>query len=227
MNIIAIGTVLLNIVKAILPSASDITKVVLGNQGAAANNNAEADKAAQDAYAREFSYPLGANRTRFDAFMDGLNRLPRPLLIIGIIGMIVWPCFDDVGATKIYKALGLVPEMLWQMGMLIVSFYFTSRYLEKVSWNKTIRQSVVARVTPAADARSASQNAVPDQKSSFEPKDAFDGLGLVGVQDELLRLAGFGPGQLSSKGYSGTLPISRAAGWRNPIAMQYAVDDGQ
>lgn len=220
---------LFSVIKAVLPTAADVSKVVLGNKATVANNNFEADKAAQEAFAKEFSYPLGANRTRFDAFMDGVNRFPRPVILIGTMYMLALPIFDPAGATKVYRALELVPAMFWNIAMLIVGFYFTSRLLEKINV-QAYRAQPSSRSSFAAESETSERSDPPRARSAPSREEVFAGNSLVNQKrhpppDELLALAGFGPGELTRTGYTGELPKSRARGWRNPIAQRYSTQE--
>lgn len=69
--------------------------------------------------------------TWWDSFVDGLNRLPRPMLTFSIIGIFVW-AFYDPGAFALYMAaMDIVPDQLWLMFMTIVAFWFGSRLISQ------------------------------------------------------------------------------------------------
>ena len=98
--------------------------------------NAEAEavrEAAQSAaslaqFAAEFSQPkLGL----FDRFIDGLNRLPRPMLALGTLGLFVSAMVDPVWFSQRMQGIALVPEPLWWLMGAIVSFYFGARHQTK------------------------------------------------------------------------------------------------
>lgn len=72
------------------------------------------------------------NRTWWDSLWDGLNRAPRPIMALGVVGMMTWPVFDPVSFAAAMQAYALVPEWLAYVFLAIVGFYFTSRHLEKV-----------------------------------------------------------------------------------------------
>jgi hypothetical protein len=98
--------------------------------------NAEADAvhdAAQAAaalaqFASEFTTP---RQGVFDRFMDGLNRLPRPFLAIGTLGLFVAAMVDPVWFATRMQGIALVPEPLWWLMGAIVSFYFGARHQTK------------------------------------------------------------------------------------------------
>ncbi len=64
----------------------------------------------------------------FDRFMDALNRLPRPLLTFGTIGLFVVAMSDPVWFSTRMQGISLVPDPLWWLMGAIVSFYFGARH---------------------------------------------------------------------------------------------------
>lgn len=68
---------------------------------------------------------------RFDRFMDGVNRLPRPLLALGTLGLMVSALADPVWFAARMQGLALVPEPLWWLLGVVVSFYFGARHQVK------------------------------------------------------------------------------------------------
>ncbi|SLN12679.1 holin family protein [Pseudooctadecabacter jejudonensis] len=80
---------------------------------------------AMQQYAAEF---MVARRGGFDRLMDGLNRLPRPLLAFGTIGLFVVAMADPVWFASRMQGIALVPDPLWWLMGAIVSFYFGARH---------------------------------------------------------------------------------------------------
>ncbi len=66
-------------------------------------------------------------RGLWDRLIDGLNRLPRPLMAFGTLGLIVSAMLDPVWFAARMQGLALVPEPLWWLMGAIVSFYFGAR----------------------------------------------------------------------------------------------------
>ncbi|MEO1542154.1 MAG: holin family protein [Pseudomonadota bacterium] len=79
-------------------------------------------------FAAEFARP---SRGLFDRFVDGLNRLPRPVMALGTIGLMIYAMNDPIGFAARMQGLQLVPEELWWLFGAIVSFYFGARELHK------------------------------------------------------------------------------------------------
>ncbi|MGY6536171.1 MAG: holin family protein [Pararhodobacter sp.] len=63
----------------------------------------------------------------FDAFVNGLNRLPRPTLAIGTLGLFGYAMVDPPGFTQRMQALHAVPEPMWWLLGAVVAFYFGAR----------------------------------------------------------------------------------------------------
>lgn len=87
--------------------------------------------AAQEAYLKaleehgaEFRF---AREGGFDRFVNGLNRLPRPFLAFGTIGLFVHAMADPEGFARRMAGLDAVPEPLWWLLAAVVGFYFGAR----------------------------------------------------------------------------------------------------
>lgn len=113
-----------------------IAEVFVGN---AAEREAARSREALAAVAElgvEFSRePVG----RFDGFVDGLNRLPRPLLTLGTLGLFVYAMAAPRGFTVRMHGLDAVPEPLWWLLGAIVSFYFGARELHHRRTRSTVK----------------------------------------------------------------------------------------
>jgi hypothetical protein len=76
-------------------------------------------------FAREFQHP---REGRFDRVINGLNRLPRPLLAFGTIGFFVTAMVNPLWFASRMQGIAVVPEPLWWLMGAIVSFYFGARH---------------------------------------------------------------------------------------------------
>ena len=81
-----------------------------------------------NAYASEFQRP---SKHWFDALMDGINRLPRPMLALGTLGLFASAMTDPLWFASRMQGLALVPEPLWWLMGAIVRFYFGARHQVK------------------------------------------------------------------------------------------------
>ena len=80
--------------------------------------SARAQEAALGQLGAEFGH---AGTTWFDSFINGLNRLPRPALALGTVGLFVYAMADPAGFAARMAGLNAVPEPLWWLrGSLLV-----------------------------------------------------------------------------------------------------------
>jgi hypothetical protein len=84
----------------------------------------EAFVAAMGQYGVEFQAPRAG---WFDRFVNGLNRLPRPALAIGTIGLFVYAMISPEDFSARMQGLAHVPDPLWWLLGAVVSFYFGAR----------------------------------------------------------------------------------------------------
>ncbi len=96
-------------------------------EGEAARSAAKS-AAALAQFASEFQIE---RRGWFDRFIDGVNRLPRPMLALGTLGLFVSAMTDPVWFAQRMQGVALVPEPLWWLMGAIVSFYFGARHQAK------------------------------------------------------------------------------------------------
>jgi hypothetical protein len=64
----------------------------------------------------------------FDRVMDALNRLPRPLMALGIIAMLTAAVIDPVWFAARMEALAAMPEAAWWLIGGLLSLYFGGRF---------------------------------------------------------------------------------------------------
>ena len=85
----------------------------------------------QQATLAQFGAEFGGQKAGFDRVMDGINRIPRPALALGTLALFVAAMVDPVWFSERMQGLGLVPEPLWWLLGVIVSFYFGARHQMK------------------------------------------------------------------------------------------------
>lgn len=89
---------------------------------------AAAQAAALAQFGNEFRV---VQRSWFDRLMDALNRIPRPAMALGTLGLFVTAMVDPVWFAARMAGIALVPEPLWWLLGAIVSFYFGARHQAK------------------------------------------------------------------------------------------------
>jgi hypothetical protein len=94
-------------------------------------------------FGAEFVVP---RKGAFDRFMDGLNRLPRPALALGTLGLFVSAMVSPLWFSERMQGIALVPEPLWWLLGVIVSFYFGARHQVKAQEFQREIVGTVARV---------------------------------------------------------------------------------
>jgi Holin of 3TMs, for gene-transfer release len=106
----------------------ETAEVFRENAEGRAVREAELSHAALAQFAAEFA---GQRPGLFDRMIDGLNRLPRPALALGTLGLFVAAMVDPVWFSSRMQGVALVPEPLWWLMGAIVSFYFGARHQAK------------------------------------------------------------------------------------------------
>ena len=91
----------------------------------------------------------------FHAVVDGLNRLPRPLMAMGVIGLFIFAMADPLGFDARMRALQAVPEPLWWLLGAVVGFYFGGRELHYRREQRSINPNAARE---AADALARIEN---------------------------------------------------------------------
>jgi hypothetical protein len=111
---------------AIGEAAQGLSEVFVANATRAMELDAEIHRATMETAGAEFQY---AGPGLFDRAINGLNRLPRPMLALGTLGLFVYAMVDPAGFARRMVGLEAVPDPLWWLLGAIVSFYFGAREL--------------------------------------------------------------------------------------------------
>ena len=106
----------------------ETVEVFRENAETGAVRSAAAQQQAMGQYSEEFRT---ASSGRFDRFMDGVNRLPRPALALGTLGLFISAMVAPLWFAQRMQGNALVPEPLWWLLGVIVSFYFGARHQVK------------------------------------------------------------------------------------------------
>ncbi|KIC22579.1 holin family protein [Leisingera sp. ANG-Vp] len=130
----------------------ETVEVFRENSEAGAARAHEVQIAALSQLGAEFQQP---EKSRFDRFMDGVNRLPRPMLALGTLALMGAALTDPVWFAARMQGLALVPEPLWWLLGVIVSFYFGARHQLKTQEFQHGLAASMARVPQAVENISA------------------------------------------------------------------------
>lgn len=112
-------------------------------------------------FAAEFTQP---RRGVFDRLIDGLNRIPRPFLALGTLGLFVSAMVEPIWFSQRMQGIALVPEPLWWRMGAIVSFYFGTRHQTK---SQEFQNGIATTLSGASDV-AASIKRLADLASSTQ-----------------------------------------------------------
>lgn len=143
----------------------ETAEVFRENAENAGERSAAAQAAALQQFAAEFQH---ARRGWFDRFIDGLNRLPRPMMAFGTLGLIGAAMVSPDWFGQRMAGLALVPEPLWWLMGAIVSFYFGARHQAKgQEFQQAIAVSLAHAAPAAPQSRVARRDAATDDNAAL------------------------------------------------------------
>ncbi|NKB27292.1 MAG: carboxylesterase [Rhodobacteraceae bacterium] len=126
----------------------DTAEVFTTNAEAQAVRDAVMSQAALDQFSKEFQL---LERSRFDRFMDALNRIPRPAMALGTLGLFAAAMVDPIWFAERMQGVALVPEPLWWLLGAIVGFYFGARHQTKGQDFQRSMAATLARAQQVTD----------------------------------------------------------------------------
>ena len=146
----ALGDAVTDVAEVFRPNAT--RKMELGH---------EAFVASVTQHGTEFTY---GGALLFDRLINGLNRLPRPMLALGTLGLFIYAMIDPISFATRMEGLAYVPEPLWWLLGAIVSFYFGARELHYRRGTTPPKVVVAQKPVPVPKKRSvkSSDNAALD-----------------------------------------------------------------
>jgi len=128
-------------------TVGDVAQVFRPNATRRMELGHDAFAAAHASHGAEFAH---ARPGWFDTLVNGMNRLPRPLLALGTLGLFVYAMADPPGFTLRMRGLAEVPEPLWWLLGAVVAFYFGAREAHHLREHRPVAQRAPAHGTPAA-----------------------------------------------------------------------------
>ncbi len=106
----------------------DTAEVFIENAEARAKRSVKQRGDAMQQFGKEF---VIERKGGFDRIMDGINRVPRPALALGTLALFGAAMVDPLWFAARMQGIALVPEPLWWLLGVIVSFYFGGRHQMK------------------------------------------------------------------------------------------------
>ncbi len=130
-------------------AVKDVAEVFVVNKSENAEFEHLEHAAALDQFSNEFKRERG---NWFNNFVDGLNRLPRPILAIGTFGLFAFSMVDPVAFSERMVGLNTIPRELWWLLGAIVSFYFGAREMHYIRKTQPLRSTPVTLIErPSVD----------------------------------------------------------------------------
>lgn len=118
-------------------------------------------------YGEEFTNAKGG---RFNNFINGINRLPRPIMALGTVGLFVFAMANPIDFATRMQGLAYVPDPLWWLLGAVVSFYFGARELH---YARDTRAPAVLPTVQTADNDRSRPTIVPVSNSTFQDNAAL------------------------------------------------------
>lgn len=146
----------------------ETAQVFRENTESGAARDAAVKRQAMQQFASEFAVP---RRGGFDRLMDGLNRLPRPLLAFGTIGLFIVAMVDPIWFASRMQGIALVPDPLWWLMGAIVSFYFGARHQAHTQAFQQSIADTLARVPVVVENAARIDALRPDSPNAAQAQD--------------------------------------------------------
>ncbi|MBO9401664.1 holin family protein [Shimia sp. R9_3] len=159
---------------------AETAEVFRENAEAGAQRAQDVQIAAMQSHAEEFRQ---ADRGVFDRLMDGVNRVPRPAMAIGCLALFVAAMVDPVWFAARMTGIALVPDPMWWLLGVIVSFYFGARHQAKGhefqrSMSQNLKQvpQVVEAIETLENIQKREGDAGADERADVRaPKESAEG----------------------------------------------------
>ena len=162
----------------------ETAEVFRENTEAAAIRDTDVQQAAIDAFRAEF---IAAQGGWFNRFMDGVNRVPRPALALSTIALFAAAMISPDWFAARMQGVAVVPEPLWWLMGVVVSFYFGARYQVKgQEFQRAIAASLMRDLeTARVQSDRARQLSVfrPERRTPQEPAQPAGGYAQIDASD--------------------------------------------
>lgn len=124
----------LNPIKAIGEVGNKLANTFVGSKAERDQQGHEQNMGILGQFAAEFRNIQ--NRTWWDSLWDGLNRMPRPVIVATVLAYFYLAYINPTEFQVLNVSLDGVPEHMWYVLGAIVGFYFAARHLEKKAKDK-------------------------------------------------------------------------------------------
>ncbi len=121
----------------------------------------ELEQAQLAATLAQFGREFAPNKAGFDGFINAMNRVPRPAMALGTLGLFVFAMVAPADFSTRMQGLANVPEPLWWLLGAIVSFYFGARELH-------YKRSATPDLPRSAPGKRAAHSSAPSGNPALE-----------------------------------------------------------
>lgn len=172
-------------VSGVIDSGAGLARVFVGDKGQRDQGYHDESMASRNQFATEFQV---TNRTWFDSLIDGLNRLPRPAMVAMILAYINLSWVDPIQFNIVNQGLDLVPDRMWDIVLLIVSFYFVAREIQKsrekkLALSKADFDEHMRRVKELRDLKAPADTRIGEAEFQAEVKDATKPMSNAAIEE--------------------------------------------
>ncbi|WP_289150168.1 3TM-type holin [uncultured Salipiger sp.] len=144
---------------------AETAEVFRANAEASAGRAHALDSAALAQLSAEFA---PRQRGWFDRLMDGVNRLPRPLMVLGLVWMLVETARNPEAMARVFGAWAVLPEAAWVVFGIVVTFYFGGRaQLKDQEFRRGLAQAAVAAAAGAAASGSGAEEDAAEETGAI------------------------------------------------------------
>lgn len=137
------------IFKGIGPASQQVGGAVTGVAEVFVANKTKRDQIEGDAFqsvvnshSSEFYLPVS---NWFDSLINGINRLPRPTMALGTIGLFVYAIAQPEAFSQRMIGITVIPEPMWWLIGVIVAFYFGARESHHLRMNQAVKSVTQAK----------------------------------------------------------------------------------
>jgi len=123
-----------NTVSNIAQSVSGAITPFTGDKNKTEQNIHTENLGGQEMYKAEWAVP--EKKGLFNQFVDGANRLVRPMFTYGIVALFAYACIDPEHFSIIAQSFVIIPESMWYIMWTVVGFWFGGRIVQEAATKK-------------------------------------------------------------------------------------------
>lgn len=107
---------------------------------------------------------ININKSSWDKFIDGLNRLPRPVGTFGVYALIGMAIFSPTMYKNIMLSLASTPDMMFVVYLTIIGFWFGGKIIEQVKTTSLLQSMKPEKIEERFNKDDSSRNAKEETK---------------------------------------------------------------